>query len=488
MSKKAANKRSKFIARLVLGISALVLLGFSTVFAIIFFFMRDMLYDEFYTVMMVLAVVFGVVFFAVTFFIFYLIKVLNTQQTADEKYRIDMAREQAASRAKSLFLSNMSHEIRTPMNAIMSMAHFAKAADEPDKKDVYIEKVETASGHLLGIINQVLDMSQIEADKFYLTAKPFHLKEMLDGIIGAAGAAIAAKEIWLSVNIDKDIPVKVVADERRLSQVVTNLLSNAIKFTPYGGIVRLNVRIVSERNLRFEISDTGIGIPKDEQERMFDAFEQSEEGRNIGGTGLGLAICKKIVTMMGGGIWVDSQSGKGATFTFIIPVEIPEDSSEESGENKHNTYGTGCFKDYTFLLAEDIEINREIIMTILDDSGAEIVCAEDGAQALRIFEAEPERFDLIFMDLQMPVMDGLTTTRRIREINTEVPIIAMTANVFPEDIDTCLAAGMNDHLGKPLQLDEVFEKIGKCLPTDGGNSTNGSGYLSNGDPHLPTTP
>jgi CheY-like chemotaxis protein len=250
-------------------------------------------------------------------------------------------------------------------------------------------------------------------------------------------------------------------------------LSNAVKFTPDNGSIKLSAVLAQEEDdvctIQIKISDTGIGIAKEQQERLFSAFEQADNTttRQYGGTGLGLAISKSIIELMRGKIWVESELGGGSTFTFTIKAkrsgEIDE-SSGESNKTENNDFDiNGCFKDCCLLLAEDIEINREIVIALLESTEITIDCAENGAEAVKIFTASPERYDLIFMDMQMPEMGGLEATRLIRALDIpkakEIPIIAMTANVFTEDIENCRAAGMNGHIGKPLDFDNVINQL-----------------------------
>jgi len=386
---------------------------------------------------------------------------------ADIKAALDKA--QSASSAKSRFLANMSHEIRTPMNAIIGMTSIAKNSGDIDRKDYCLDKIEKASSHLLGIINQILDMSKIEADKFKLHLYPFEFKKMLTGIINVLGFHIDEKQLDFKLNLDENIPQFITSDELRLTQVITNLMINAIKFTPKDGKVTLSASLPVDvpNTLRIEVVDTGIGISEKHQSLLFEAFEQAETEttRQYGGTGLGLAISKRIVEMLGGKIWVESELGKGSRFIFTIFIEsairadLPDAQPEEADHY--------CFKGYTILVAEDMEINREIIMAVVEPTGITAEYAENGIQAVQMFRDAPDRYDIIFMDVQMPLMDGITATRKIRELNTpkskSIPIIAMTANVFQEDIELCLAAGMSDHLGKPIDFELVLKKLRQHL-------------------------
>jgi signal transduction histidine kinase len=382
-----------------------------------------------------------------------------------------LERAQSASRAKSDFLSNMSHEMRTPMNAIIGMTLIGKAAPDIEKKDYAFEKIEGASTHLLGVINEVLDMSKIEAGKFELSFVEFNIEKMLQKVLNVINFRVDEKHQTLTVNLDPRIPANLIGDDQRLAQVITNLLTNAVKFTPENGLIYLNALLENEENdlctIQMEVKDTGIGISAEQQSRLFSSFEQAESStsRKFGGTGLGLAISKHIVELMDGKIWLESELGKGSTFAFTVQLKR---GKEEEAESIHNAIkvaaeGPPSFRGRRLLMAEDVDINQEIVQSLLEPTEIAIDCAMNGVEAVRMFSENPESYDLILMDLQMPEMDGYEATRQIRALEEgrpkKVPIIAMTANVFKEDIDKCLQVGMNAHIGKPIDFNEVIEKL-----------------------------
>jgi len=384
------------------------------------------------------------------------------------------AEAEAANRAKSTFLANMSHEIRTPINAIIGMAAICKAAESIERKNYALGKIEDASTHLLGVVNDVLDMSKIEANKLELSPVLYNFRKMLEKITAVINFRINEKRQKFLITIDENIPGFLIGDDQRLTQVILNLLSNAVKFTPEEGEIHFCVSLLEELNgvceLLIEVADNGIGISAKQQTGLFDAFKQAESGtsRKFGGTGLGLTISRRIVEIMGGKIWVESEPGKGSRFIFTIKTQRGQkkQASEQQNETTE-VQRKNEFANKRLLLTEDVDINREIIISLLEDSGLIIECAENGEKAVEMVEAAPDKYDVVFMDIQMPVMDGYEATKRIRNLpalqNRELPIIAMTANVFKDDIDACLKAGMDDHLGKPLDIEDMFAKLRKYL-------------------------
>ena len=528
---------------------------------------------------------------------------LRNEMTQELASALEKAR--AASEAKGSFLSNMSHEIRTPLNAIVGMTMIGKSASNTERKDYAFEKIEEASSHLLGVINDILDMSKIEANKLELSFAEFNFEKMLQNVVNIIGFRINEKSQKLTVNLDPNIPERFLGDDQRLSQVLTNLLSNAIKFTPESGAITMNLHLKGEENglclLEITVVDTGIGISPDQQQRLFSSFEQAESStsRKYGGTGLGLAISKRIVELMQGDLWVNSELGKGSTFGFTVKLNrvsnsdsaltadsrlqnirmlVVDADTEELDyfksltqkmslscdtaltgeealallreEEPYDIYfvdwqmadmdaielaaairargvnepvlamisayewiaveqaaiaagidgylakpifpssvmeclvnhisakilsssvmpeaeQTETYDGFRILLADDVEINREIVQALLEPTHIQIEYAANGVEVLQLYRLSPTSYDMIFMDIQMPEMDGYEATQLIRASGlpnaADIPIVAMTANVFKEDIERCLASGMNYHIGKPIDYVELMKKLKRYL-------------------------
>jgi CheY-like chemotaxis protein len=319
-------------------------------------------------------------------------------------------------------------------------------------------------------------LSKIEANKLELYYDEFDFEKMIGRVVDIIRFRTEEKKQRLTVSIDDNIPRQLIGDSQRLAQVIANFLSNAVKFTPERGDITLAASLLHEEDgvytIRTAVTDTGIGISPEQQKRLFHSFQQAEAAtsQKFGGTGLGLVISKNIVEMMGGQIELESEPRIGSTFAFTFKAECgagspPVALAEAGGGSDSN----GIFRGCRVLLAEDVEINREIVLAILEPLLLQIDCAENGARALEMFAESPDSYDLILMDVQMPEMDGFAATRKIRALDSEkaktVPIIAMTANVFREDIAECLAAGMNGHLGKPLDFSKLVEVLRKYLLT-----------------------
>ncbi|MDR0323908.1 MAG: response regulator [Treponema sp.] len=380
---------------------------------------------------------------------------------------------EAASLAKSDFLSRMSHEIRTPMNAIIGMTQVARGSDSLQKIESCLGQVENSSHHLLGIINDILDFSKIESGKLVLDMVDFSLKRDLNVVLSMMRPKAKERNISILLNIEKLENDGLFTDSLRLNQILINLLSNAIKFSPEDSEIQVNVAeletpdaAADESIYRFEVVDCGIGVSEEQASRLFNPFEQADGSttRRYGGTGLGLPICKNLVEMMGGAISYQSRVGEGSTFSFSIRCKSRHtfDEVKEKEKTVFDFSGKCC------LVVDDIEINREIIMELLSVTGIKFETAYNGVNALEKFKASPEgHFDIILMDMQMPVMDGCAAAKEIRKLNradaSKVAIIAMTANVMQEDVQKTVDSGMNAHLSKPIELDVVFKIFQKYL-------------------------
>jgi signal transduction histidine kinase/ActR/RegA family two-component response regulator len=371
----------------------------------------------------------------------------------------------SATAAKTDFLSRMSHEIRTPLNAVIGLAELAQKADDTEKIQAYINKIRLSSRFLLSIINDVLDFSKIEAGKLQLAPETFEFKSLLAETVNIIEFKANEKGLTLSVAVDDAIPAVLFADKQRLTQVLANLLSNAIKFTPENGNIELIIKCISktpdEAQIYFAVRDNGIGISEDQQSRLFRSFSQAENStaRTYGGTGLGLAISQNIVLLMDSEIKVHSKLGAGSEFSFTVTMPIGKSSEIKAVEQSEEA--APDLRGRCILLAEDNEINREIVEASLETTGVSIDTAINGDEAVSLFCRNPEKYDIIFMDIVMPEKDGFEAAREIRAMpgGDKIPIIAMTANVFKEDIENCIAAGMNDHIGKPIDFGNMFIKI-----------------------------
>ncbi|MDR0455900.1 MAG: response regulator [Treponema sp.] len=395
------------------------------------------------------------------------LRVYNHMQIINQTHLIiekDIAEK--SSRAKADFLSRMSHEMHTPMNAIMGMIQLLENTNEAGKRADCLEKINFASRQLLQLIDDLLDIYDIENGKLRLVNAEFSFQAVIRETIDKISVKTNKKRQVLAADINSSIPDALVGDGKRLAQVIFNLLSNAEKFTPEQGSIQLNAFVRETSNdtltIQVEVTDNGIGISKEQQKNLFTTFEQVDGGisRKFGGAGLGLAIAQYIIGLMGGEIGVESEEGKGAKFTFSFKTHKKQLNQAKQDEPV-------SFAGKTALLVDDVEINREIIMALMENTGMEIECAVNGKEAFELFSAHPQKIDVILMDVNMPVMDGVEATRRIRALETQksahIPIVAMTANTLTDEVEKYMAAGMNDYVGKPVNFEELTNVLCKYL-------------------------
>ena len=389
-----------------------------------------------------------------------------------------------ANKAKTDFLSNMSHDIRTPMNAIIGMTSLIRHdAGNKDKVIEYADKIDISSQHLLGIINDVLDMSKIEAGKTVFKYTDFSMPDLIEELNTIFQPQIAERNQTLMVIKENIRHEWVNGDQVHLMQIFSNLLSNAVKYTQEGGKIQFLVEECETKSsvyakYRFLVSDNGMGMSADFKETIFDPFTRAEGSvtNKIQGTGLGMAITRNLVEAMGGTIDVESELGQGSCFEVLIDLRIAEDRSVSSTvQEEKNEQNDNIFQGMRFLCAEDNELNAEILTELLKIEGAECTICENGEEILKTFEkSAPGDYDMILMDVQMPVMNGYEATKAIRrsshELAKKIPIIAMTANAFSEDIQHSLAAGMNAHVSKPVEM-RVLEKTIRSIKTGGGRNS-----------------
>ena len=403
----------------------------------------------------------------------------------DRILRNALSSAEHANRAKTAFLNNMSHDIRTPMNAIIGFTSLA--AEHLDDREIirdYLEKISTSGKHLLSLINDVLDMSRIESGSVKIEKANVHLPDVLEDLKTIILESVHAKQQKLLIKMQDVVHEDIITDKLRLTQVLLNIISNAVKFTPVGGTIHILVEEKASQKAgyavySFCIKDNGIGMSKEFQEHVFDSFarERTVTESGITGTGLGMAITKNIVALMGGTIHLTSKQGEGSEFIVTLECELAnktvqnKQSSCPKAEKKHLDYS-----GKKVLLVEDNELNREIATEILKSLGLKVDCVADGMEAVEIMSSEAgNQYDMIFMDIQMPKMDGYTATREIRTLKdmkkANVPIIAMTANAFDEDRKKAIKAGMNGHIAKPIDVDVILQNLDRIFGNNGDEGT-----------------
>ena len=383
---------------------------------------------------------------------------------------------EASNLAQRDFLARMSHEIRTPMNGVLGMTQLAQNAKTEAQRMEYLGKIHASASLLLGIINDILDISKIEAGRMEIEAHAFRFMETIDNIRDLMTPRTDEKNLALVISVEDSVPEMVVGDSLRISQILFNIVGNAVKFTQEGSVtLRVSAQEAPENQLQlnFAVEDTGIGMDDQQQQAVFKSFTQADSStaRKFGGSGLGLSISKALIELMGGEISVTSTPNKGSTFRYTIFAESYEGGGEEELDEQGAAAPFQSYEGFTVLLVEDNEINQEIAKAILEDMGLTVDIANDGREGVAAFEAK--KYDLIFMDIRMPVMDGIEATQEIREIERRsvtfgdtpphTPIIAITANVMQADRDATSAVGMDGHISKPIVLEELCAILEKML-------------------------
>ena len=393
------------------------------------------------------------------------LEVLEAKNRAEEA-RLDAEK---ANTFKSDFLANMSHEIRTPINAIIGLTYLINQTDVSPLQQDYLQKVESSANSLLEIINDVLDLSKIEAGKLEIECVDFDLHSVVKNVSTLVEMKAAEKGLNLTITYDEDVPRDMYGDPLRLGQILTNLANNAVKFTE-NGEVEISVSRISGNRFQFEVRDTGIGIEPDQRKILFQSFSQANASttRKYGGTGLGLAICKQLVTMMQGNIRVESEYGKGSSFIFDVVLENKVNKKEKPKDylKQDLVFLKNELKTLSgshILLVEDNMLNRKIVRDILSNSGIIVHDAHNGKEAVEIFRSSKGKFELVLMDIQMPVMDGYEATNLIRKIDANIPIVALTANALLSDVKLTKDAGMNEHLDKPINIAKLFSILLKYI-------------------------
>jgi two-component system sensor histidine kinase/response regulator len=398
---------------------------------------------------------------------------MTERKKAEEEVRRAKDLAEEATRMKTDFLANMSHEIRTPMNAIIGLSHLALKTELTTRQRDYISKVQASSQHLLGIVNDILDFSKVEAGKLDIERIEFELEKLLGNVAGLITEKSSAKGLELVFDISPEVPRRLIGDSLRIGQILINYLNNAVKFTEKGRIViaaRAQARNEHGVLLHFAVTDTGIGLTDAQRGRLFQSFQQADSSttRKYGGTGLGLAISKQLAELMGGSVGVESRIGHGSTFWFTVQAGVsrarPHDTAMEAAKQPGAAAtDLAAVKGARLLLVEDNDINQRVASEILQDAGFVVDVAQNGQVGLEM--AQRGSYDLVLMDMQMPVMDGVTATLEIRKCQAlaGLPIVAMTANALPRDRERCLNAGMNDFVAKPVDPDALYTTLLKWI-------------------------
>ena len=400
--------------------------------------------------------------------LFIMFSIYSTIRSRERNAEVARLRAEENSRAKTTFLSNMSHDIRTPMNAIIGYTNLARR-DGLSLEEVqeFLTKIESSGQHLLNLINDVLEMSRIESGRLELDEKPCDLKKVIRELYDMFVTQMQTKNISFSVDTSDVQNNFVFCDEQKLNRILLNLTSNAYKFTPNGGEIKIVLREIDTGNYELRVKDSGIGMSAEFAKKIFDPFERERTSTvsGIQGTGLGMSITKSFVDLMKGNIAIETAKGKGTEFIISLRFELNPDAQIENDNAVDAEKNSEVdFTQKKLLLAEDIEVNREIALMILTEAGFEVETAVDGADAVEKFsKAKPGDFDAILMDIQMPVMNGYEATKKIRAFDKNIPIIAMTANAFSEDVENAKAAGMNGHIAKPLDITKMMETLREVL-------------------------
>lgn len=401
----------------------------------------------------------------------------QTREEVKKRALLEEALEAAnrANAAKSAFLSNMPHDIRTPMNAIVGFTTLASSRiDQPEKVREYLEKIQSSSTHLLSLINDILDMSRIESGKVALDEQPCNLIDLLDDLYSIIQAEASVRRLYLTIDTEGLSHPNVCCDKLRINQILLNLLGNSLKFTNPGGFITVSVSEIGGApagygRYRFTVSDTGIGMAPDFVEHIFDPFERERTSTisGIQGTGLGMSITKSLVDMMHGTITVESEQGQGTTFSIELMLALESEGAgalRGQDEGAAHAHPHHAMRGSRILLVDDNDLNREIAITLLEDEGFLVEYAVNGQEAVDLLKSSgADHFQLVLMDVQMPVMNGYEATRAIRQLDDErlagIPILAMTADAFEEDRQKALRCGMDGHLSKPIEIGKLFEAL-----------------------------